>query len=441
MNTDEPSPQLNSWLDGWRSQAGSERTLRVRWLLNPEREVLQNVEVTELNGNIVDIRAFDQASTLGVLPLVLIPPLVNAHTHLEFSAITNPLLPAQPFPDWIQAVMQWRGDTTQTAQESIASGLNESAAEGVWAMGEIATQSDDSLIPRPGSVLMQFRELIGLRPERIEQQLQLAETHLSTRSEGDPHDAGFPVPESASSMRVRALSPHSPYTVHPDLLNAVMELAVQYQVPVAMHLAETPDEIELLSSGHGRFEQFLSRLGLFDRSTFPGGRSVLQFLQQLVKAPRALAVHGNYFTDCDIEFLTAHKNITTVYCPRTHRFFGHSKHPLSKLLKAGCRVILGTDSRASNPDLSIWRELQHVASNNQEFSAGRLLAMITTHAAEGMGLNALSYQIQAGRSLRLNFLRFDPGLTTIDQIVWDSQTRIWSPQASGVQSHRREPAL
>jgi len=427
MSNDDASPTLDRWLDEWRSQAGQERTLRVRWLLNPDSEALQNVEVTELQGRILDIRMSQQNSSVGVLPLVLIPPLVNAHTHLEFSTIQSPLLPAQPFPDWIQAVMQWRGSVGQTAKQNIVKGLQESDTAGVLAIGEIATQADGSRLPRPGGVLMQFRELIGLRPERIEQQLHVAAEHLSTGPESDSRSSEFSASGFFESRIVRGLSPHAPYSVHPDLLDAVMALAVQHQVPVAMHLAETREEIELLATGRGRFEQFLSGLGLFDRRTFPGGRSVLEFLQQLARGPKSLAVHGNYFSDRDIEFLTQHKNITTVFCPRTHSFFGHSEHPLPRLLKAGCRVILGTDSRASNPDLSIWKELQHVAATAPELSAGRLLAMITNHAADAMGLSPLAFQIQPDQILHPTFLQFDPAISTIDQIVRDQNTKVWSP--------------
>jgi cytosine/adenosine deaminase-related metal-dependent hydrolase len=117
-----------------------------------------------------------------------------------------------------------------------------------------------------------------------------------------------------------------------------------------------------------------------------------------------LAVHGNYFTDEEIAFLSRHQNITTVYCPRTHHFFGHTPHPFRKLLNAGCRVILGTDSRASNPDLSIWRELQHVARLAPELSPEQLLAMMTTHAAEAMLCDTTLFRIRRHQKFSPVFL-------------------------------------
>lgn len=401
---------LQQWRQDWDTCAGTERTLRVRWVLNADAEPLQNVELTEFDGTIVDLRTRSSGDHKNVLPVAMIPPLVNAHTHLEFSSLSQPLEPAQPFPAWIQSVMHWRRTASVSAADAVAQGFEQSARAGVRLIGEISTDNDAPMNHKPIVEVMQFREVIGLRAERIQQQLQLAEDHLS---------------RAVTSGVVRALSPHAPYTVHPDLLAAVVSLATQHQVPVAMHLAETQDELELLHCGSGRFREFLQGLGLFDESTFPGGRSVLSQLQQLAKAPQVLAVHGNYFLAEDISFLQQNPQITTVFCPRTHQFFGHTSHPLPQLLAAGCRVILGTDSRASNPDLEIWREVQHVARAFPDLPPSVLMAMVTTHAAEAMGINSLRFQIRQGSDFFPGFLVFDPSLSSVVEIIRHEQTSVF----------------
>ena len=330
--------EIQRWRDEWISRQGGERLLRVRWLLNPEEAALQNVCVREQGGTLLDIRPCSTSELTNVLPVVLIPPLVNAHTHLEFSALTEPLEPALPFQSWIQSLMKWRGRNGTTATESIRSGLAESADSGIGLIGEISTNDNVSLLsnqqlPNQQTSCVAFRELIGLGPARVQQQLELAESFLTALPVAGVH---------------RALSPHAPYTVHPDLLEQAVALAIKHQAPLAMHLAETTDELDLLESGTGRFQTFLSTMGLFDPMLFPGGRCILDLLKVLSAAPKVLAVHGNYFANDDLSFLSRHRNITTVYCPRTHHFFGHTSHPFRKLLSAGCRVVLGTDSRASN---------------------------------------------------------------------------------------------
>ncbi|MFO1000310.1 MAG: amidohydrolase family protein [Planctomycetaceae bacterium] len=409
--------EIQRWRDDWFSRDGEVRLLRVRWLLNPEEAVLENVCVREQKGTVLDIRPCSTSELTNVLPVVLIPPLVNAHTHLEFSALAEPLEPALPFQSWIQSLMKWRGSNSATQADSIRSGFTESVESGIGLIGEISTNDDVALLSNQLSPIQRtscvaFRELIGLGPARVQQQLELAESFLTA---------------SPVAGAYRALSPHAPYTVHPDLLEQAVALAIKHQSPLAMHLAETTDELELLVSGTGRFQTFLSSMGLFDPKLFPGGRFVLDLLKVLSSAPKVLAVHGNYFTDEDIAFLSRHQNFTTVYCPRTHHFFGHTAHPFRKLLSAGCRVVLGTDSRASNPDLSIWRELQHVARLAPELSPGLLLAMITTHAAEAMQCETTRFRICQHQQFSPVFLLTENKGKDLSELIRDPSTVPWHP--------------
>jgi cytosine/adenosine deaminase-related metal-dependent hydrolase len=422
MSSLRPSqPQLTTeiqrWRDDWIARDGEERLLRVRWLWNAEEAALQNVCVREQGGTVLDIRPCSNSELTNVLPVVLIPPLVNAHTHLEFSALPEPFEPALPFQSWIQSLMKWRGSNGTTVAESIRGGLAESIDSGVGLIGEISTNDDMALLsnqqfPNQRTSCVAFRELIGLSSARVQQQLELAERFLTAPPVAGVH---------------RALSPHAPYTVHPDLLEQTVALAGKHHIPVAMHLAETTDELELLESGTGRFQTFLSSMGLFDPKQFPGGRCILDLLKVLSSASKVLAVHGNYFTDEDLTFLAHHQNITTVYCPRTHHFFGHTPHPFRKLLSAGCRVVLGTDSRASNPDLSIWRELQHVVRLAPDLSPGQLLAMITTHAAEAMQCETAKFRIRKHQPFSPVFLLTGNSGDKLPELIRNPQTIPWRP--------------
>jgi cytosine/adenosine deaminase-related metal-dependent hydrolase len=89
-----------------------------------------------------------------------------------------------------------------------------------------------------------------------------------------------------------------------------------------------------------------------------------------------------------------------VYCPRTHAYFGHTPHPWQQLQAAGAVVLLGTDSRASNPDLSVWKELQFVASQKNAVPVWELLPMITTSAAAALGFNREDFTVKVGNRFR-----------------------------------------
>ena len=399
--------RMQSWNDDWQSRNGSERILRVRWLLNPNEAPLENVEIVEQHGHIVEIRPL--AVTVGnILPVIMTPTLVNAHTHLEFSALPEPIRPALPFPDWISAVIQWRRSSIGNT-DGVSQGLVESQRVGVTTIGEITTNQQVHVRDlAEGCRVVSFREIIGLQRERIPELLCQAEQHFAAGSE---------------DSIIHGLIPHAPYTVHPELFESLMKLAVNRNSVVAMHLAETKDELELLHNGTGRFADFLSRLNLWDTSTFPGDRSIRDFLEQLVRAPRALAVHGNYFSDDDIRFVARHTNLATVYCPRTHAFFRHEQHPIQRLLTAGARVVLGTDSRASNPDLSIWKELQFVAARFPDIPIPLLLAMATTDAADSLGLTADDYSLRAGGKLRCVMFDTDCNASDLRQVICHPKTQ------------------
>ncbi len=403
---------LRAWNDDWQSQRGRERILRVRWLLNPDQAPLENVEIAEQHGRITEIRPLSEFSS-DVLPVILIPTLVNAHTHLEFSTLSEPIRPALPFQEWISAVIQWRRSAGSTSSEGLQQGLAESLASGITTVGEITTTQPvcaDQIAA--GCHVVSFREIIGLQQERIPELLQLAAGHVSRYPKSGGNDS-----------IVGGISPHAPYTVHPELFASLIDMAVSRNAVVAMHLAETTDELELLHGGRGRFVEFLTGLGLWNPATFPGGRSIRDYLEQLVRARRALAIHGNYYSHDDIQFVARHANLATVFCPRTHAYFGHAPHPIRQLLAAGARVVLGTDSRASNPDLSLWKEFQFVAQHFPDISIPRLLAMATTDAADSLGLPIACHRISAGAELQCVLLNADHDMSDLRSLICHPTTQ------------------
>ncbi len=127
-------------VDIWNSQFGKERHLKVRWLMNPNEEPQRGVEIVEQSGVIVDVRPLADWQSDDVWPVIATPPLINCHTHLEFSSISELLTPSNPFPDWIRSLMQWRREQPENpSRPAIELGMKESRAAGVAAIGEITT--------------------------------------------------------------------------------------------------------------------------------------------------------------------------------------------------------------------------------------------------------------------------------------------------------------
>lgn len=332
--------------------------------------------------------------------VAIIPGLVNTHTHLEFSDLAAPLgSPGMGFAHWISQVTASRGRSTQVAAEtaessqkigesSVQRGLQESLAAGTTSVGEIAVAgwSQEPFERVPLEVVV-FRELICLSPARIPLAIDTAREHLES-----------PTAKNWSA----GLSPHAPYTVHPELFARTMDLAVKYNAPVAFHLAESPDELELLRAGSGPFFDYLSGRGFWVPGAIPLGTRPLDYLRQMARAPRGLVVHGNLLDDEEQAFVAQHRDrLSVIYCPRTHAFFGHPRHPLDRLLARGAHVALGTDSRASNPDLSLLEEMRFVARAYRELAGADVLRLGTLSGAEALGIERSTGSLTVGKYANL----------------------------------------
>ncbi len=308
-------------------------------------------------------------------PVALLPGLVNAHTHLEFSHLGQPLgKPGISLPEWIRLVIadRARGDRPEHGP---LLGLGESMRLGVTTIGNIATQAPPSF----PMCVTHFHEVIGFSRARAESAMKALVDQIGYDPSGRRSRAG--------TLGIRhGISPHSPYTVSPKLLWELILRAQQYKMPVAMHVAESREELELLRDGTGPFQELLEERGMWDNAAIPRGSRPLDYLRMLAEAPRALVIHGNYLDEEERALLAANsERMSLIHCPRTHSYFFHPPLPLPQLLAIGVRVALGTDSRASSPDLDLLTEMRHVAQLHPQIDPQDILRMGTLAGAQALG--------------------------------------------------------
>ena len=387
-------------------------TLRARWVLTPNRPPLADGVVTVQHGR---IRSLGTASTVDVDvdlgAAILFPGLVNAHTHLEFSLLNSPLGEhGSDFPAWIRHVLAYRAQQFAAPTDSrddprataIRQGWSELTTSGVWNAGEIVTQpfSPDTYRAADFRGVL-YHERLGLSESRPQEALaELTNT----------------LPEKGSRETWRSgLSPHAPYSVHWRLFQGMLRLARERLLPVAMHLAESEQEIEFLKTRQGPFHQLLEELGVWNAGAWPTDLTLLDYVRELTTAPRALIVHGNYLGPTELDLIAAHREqCCVVYCPRTHSYFQHRTYPLLELLRRSIRVAVATDSRGSNPDLCLGRDLQYVASQFPELSPQALLAMVTSSASWGLGGESQFGGLEPGHRAELSYVAIPTGVSAAD---------------------------
>jgi cytosine/adenosine deaminase-related metal-dependent hydrolase len=316
--------------------------------------------------------------------VALIPGLVNAHTHLEFSYLNRPLgKVGMPLVDWIRLIIAERGRGNLVPLENVNRGLVESHGHGVTTIGDITTGAATS-----GADVAHFHEVIGFSQARAESALRVVIERIK-----------FQPP---SHQLLHGISPHAPYTVSPKLIKLLVAHAQQRNLPVAMHLAESREELEFLRDGAGPFRKLLEDRSMWDPDAVPLGSRPLDYLQILADAPRTLVIHGNYLDDEELKFLASNRErMSLIYCPRTHAFFIHPAYPLSRAISAGVRIALGTDSRASNLDLDLLAEMRFVMRSHPATDPQEVLRMGTLNGAEALGRAADVGSITPGKLANL----------------------------------------
>jgi cytosine/adenosine deaminase-related metal-dependent hydrolase len=341
--------------------------------------------VTIDDGRIVEVGTETYGKNVTDLGSVaLLPGFVNAHTHLEFSYFDRPLgQPGMSLVDWIRLVIAERARNKQSTSASLARGLDESHRAGVTMIGDISTSAE----MLPGDITY-YHEVIGFSRARADSVAQA----LTDR---------FRDPAKTLATR-HGISPHAPYTVSPTLLKKLVAIAGRNYFPMAMHLAESRDELQLLYDGTGPFKLLLEERSMWDEGAIPLKSRPIDYLRMLAGAPRALVIHGNYLDQEELKFIGANRNrMTLVYCPRTHAYFFHTPYPLGQALAAGVRVALGTDSRASNPDLSLLEEMRQVARTHPHVDLHEVLRMGTLNGAEAIAPNHRGGTIARGSRANL----------------------------------------
>jgi cytosine/adenosine deaminase-related metal-dependent hydrolase len=306
---------------------------------------------------------------------VLLPGLVNAHTHLELSALRGRVPGGHGFTAWVDAMLHAR-DLTAPEQdvEAIDLAVSELLDAGTAAVGEVSNTlaAVDSLARAPllGCV---FHEIYGLRRESGEAMFSLAE-------------------QRRRELRVwpgnldYAPAPHTPYTLHPDVLRQVVARARALGERTSLHLCEHPAERAFLAHGGGPFAAFLATRGATPVDWVAPGQDPVRYVQRLGALARdVICVHVTDARPDEIAVL-AETGASVVLCPRSNLHIEVVLPPLLQLLAAGVRPGLGTDSLASSPSLDVLDEARALHARFPAVAPRILLAMATSFGAEALGL-------------------------------------------------------
>lgn len=307
---------------------------------------------------------------------VLLPGLINAHCHLDYTDMAGLLSPAKHFSDWIKAIVSLKATWSYTdyanswlhgAKMLLHSGVT--TVVNIEAIPELLPDVTPSTPLRVISCL----ELLSLRNRHDALQLvNAAEQRLN------------PLPAEAVG-----LSPHAPYSTSPELLQAAALVARQRGWLFTTHVSESADEFEMFQQASGPMFDWLKPQR--DMSDCDGRSPVDHLFQTRALGRNCLAVHVNYLAVGDAVLL-AQSRSSVVHCPRSHAFFQHQSFPLAALTDAGVNLCLGTDSmatmlksRTEPMALNLFSEMQVLANTFPALRSQSIVEMVTLNAAKALG--------------------------------------------------------
>jgi len=305
----------------------------------------------------------------------LLPGLINAHCHLDYTCLRGKIPPPKSFTEWIRAI---NAEKANLSPENYIGSINDGFAE--------ATRFGTTTIAN----LTAFPELVS----RIQAPIRawwFAEL-IDVRDPSRANEIVDAAVETLKSAEHWGLAPHAPFTASANLYRRCEEVARLENALLTTHLAESREEMSMFRDASGPLYDFLKEIG---RNMADCGRktplSQLTEILRDVSTPLDMTeswmlVHLNELAKNDFDLFARSRNqFSIAHCPRSHAYFGHSPFEFETLRELGFNVCLGTDSLASNDDLSLFAEMRAFQKEFPKIPPDEIFRMVTSNPALALG--------------------------------------------------------
>lgn len=321
---------------------------------------------------------------------ILLPGLVNAHCHLDYTHMAGLIAPPKTFTDWIGAIIAAKtGWSYADYAASWLEGARQLLRSGTTTVGDIEAVPD--LLPEvwlatPLRVLS-FLEMTGIRAQRRPREIlheAMARRHQLRHARCSAH-----------------LSPHAPYSTLPELLRLTARAARRPKLRVSVHVAESVQEFEMFRHGTGAMHHWMTR-NQRDNTDCGLGSPVAHLARNGLLGENVLAIHVNCLARGDATLL-GKTGTHVVHCPRSHDYFRHPPFEHARLMRAGVNVALGSDSLATTrkngrtrPELDLFAEMRMLARHAPDLRPAEIVRQATVNGARALGLAGQIGELTAG---------------------------------------------
>jgi cytosine/adenosine deaminase-related metal-dependent hydrolase len=391
-------------------------------------------------GSVVDVGKFDELKTRNAGQIVdlgeqaLLPGLINAHCHLDYTRLRGKIPPQKTFAEWIRAI---NAEKARLSPKDYLSSINEGFAEakrfGTTTVANLT--AFPNLIPQIHAPIRTcwFPELIDVRaPKHANEIVDLAIESLRSLECADMSALSKRRHVAALQTQHWGLAPHALFTASKNLFACCEEIARRENVLLTTHLAESREEMEMFRDASGPLYEFMKGIGrpmddcgketplawfldLIGRGGSPNRSQAIEVNRPYLPW---IVAHLNELTESDFELLeNARGQFHVVHCPRSHDYFKHSHFPFKRLDSLGFNICLGTDSLASNENLSLFAEMRAFQRSEPGISPDEILKMVTVNPAMALHQENMIGRIRPGFCADLIAILCGRGADLFEEIV------------------------
>jgi cytosine/adenosine deaminase-related metal-dependent hydrolase len=322
---------------------------------------------------------------------IICPGFINAHCHLELSHLQGKFEKGKTLPGFIGQIVNGREAEKQVILDAMIRAEETMIANGIVGVGDICNNEDSVSVKR--NQRLRYHNFIEL-------------FDISSENANREFEKGIALLEKFDGAGSSSLTPHAPYTVSTQLLKRIYQYAYVRDSLLSIHNQETESENEMFEKGSGRLYEKLSSFGnLYSNWKRTGFTSLESTLVHLPKCNKTLLVHNTYSTSDDINW--AHLYSPVIYwcfCPNANLFIENHLPQFQTFIDKACKILVGTDSYASNHSLSILEELKTISRHAPKIKLETMLQWATLNGAEFLGWKKDLGSLEKGKTPGLNLI-------------------------------------
>jgi cytosine/adenosine deaminase-related metal-dependent hydrolase len=364
-------------------------------------------------GKFDEIKKSDAGRVLDLGEHIILPGLINAHCHLDYTLLRDRIPPKQSFSDWIRAINSEKEKLSRDDYlASIQKGLTEAARFGTTSIVNFEAFPELAVQARSPQRVWWLGELIDIRAPQ-------SAAELASAAIGRLMQA-----------RYWGLAPHAPFTASKPLYQRCHRIGIRDNVVLSTHLAESGEEFEMFHDRSGPLFEFLESIGR-DMADCGATTPLAWFLETVSSgSPNDLShwiiIHLNELSEEDFALVRSiQPKLHVVHCPRSHDYFGHSEFAFERLRDLGCNICLATDSLASNENLNLFEEMQRFGQGHRGVPDREIVEMVTVNAARALNLQDRLGTIRPGNYGDLIAIPDSKGSDVFETIVAHSGAVSW----------------